>query len=1233
MATRTIIIEANRQQATQLPVDITPLQLAQEDTPNRWTNNIPEGIPIEVGDTIQVEACTINAKGDSEAMIEFLGEEGINTEKGNTFLDNRVELEYAFYMNNNWIYNLALPKIQARFYNGFNEAGTRLATNVATPGYGANSAFTFYGSPALYDSISNNNASNEVYNMSAPYSNLEGFPGATKNKTTRPTQAKLYMMNNYAGWFNANQGKPQTPAADLITGIPEKVVGVPYPLFKGVLADLTPLLDEFNNGELMKNTITLRVGKGFNSTSSVGEQITSQLQQKDITTGNISPGVFIQFTDNTGTNLNNFSASPGLSQPTYKTIPAGPGLINYYLRAGMKTTGNEPEVSSLAEMGNGTDTTYVAFLGNIFNNNIMCDNPNRLLWGANLCTARLGVCSSFQGGVFTTKSGSTMTITSWISNVNGLDNTTRANPSFPDLPFITLFANRQFVEPSVAKEGLYVPTDAITDVVFNYKEPVFYTGYRDNQNLPSPPDLLNDATQNTFNEGCFVALDTHYNPRIDCGRFGLNMVSMNDTFAGANMFYINGASAGFNRTATENDKIYIKCGRYTILCTNIFYNERGFQQLTGYGPEDFASGRDEQGVFLPQSPDTFGKWHSNEQYPTGQGVGQFVGANSLNVSDRATNPFVNNDNLAKQAYMTLDVGRYDDGLTQESASSGYENNRISMGLVPKAAFLAEGDQDPTTVRDYNQNRVPDTIRVFSRWREVYDLYKSPDPANPPVINDTMAEDFIHIQQYFNDTSTVNVNCDLSRKYNVAAIPCFQTDTQDALTMSAAVIGLLIYDDMDVPSVMAGLDASGNNKPGATATQAFMRGSYIGFDPSLSRMNYSLPINFQKRGDLYTDTGADEGKYPTSTTDDAYLPYCYIGANNPVLNFDDTQSRFSFKNFHLDLMEGENYPITAPKTGQGPPVPIANTQASQVIISVNNSLCNYLSSQNPSSTTEGTADGDRYLPATNIKFGQFSNDGFCSAQCGIGITGMSLFNKEMFEEGALVVGNTFLKPVEIYNYYPVSYLGTLFDKLGFELQQFLPWVGNNDIVYNRGNQKLFNKLDVNLGLGQLRTLLPATTNAYYSATEMPFLVTQSRGFPINNNGGIPNGVVAKTNAVSDEIIANNLPQKLDYPYLVVYSSIAENSDFYGGKGGNSRLPAVAYITRNYAQGDFFYSFATTWQYTADRSFIITDITSDIRMPNGSPAPLDRQSSIIYKITKPLVSANPVEDTKTKNTPSK
>ena len=60
--------------------------------------------------------------------------------------------------------------------------------------------------------------------------------------------------------------------------------------------------------------------------------------------------------------------------------------------------------------------------------------------------------------------------------------------------------------------------------------------------------------------------------------------------------------------------------------------------------------------------------------------------------------------------------------------------------------------------------------------------------------------------------------------------------------------------------------------------------------------------------------------------------------------------------------------------------------------------------------------------------------------------------------------------------------------------------------------------------------------------------------------------------------------------------------------------VNHSATNYAEGDYFYAFSTSWSYTADQDYVITDITTDIRLPNGDPAPIDENSSVIYKVIK-------------------
>jgi hypothetical protein len=65
-----------------------------------------------------------------------------------------------------------------------------------------------------------------------------------------------------------------------------------------------------------------------------------------------------------------------------------------------------------------------------------------------------------------------------------------------------------------------------------------------------------------------------------------------------------------------------------------------------------------------------------------------------------------------------------------------------------------------------------------------------------------------------------------------------------------------------------------------------------------------------------------------------------------------------------------------------------------------------------------------------------------------------------------------------------------------------------------------------------------------------------------------------------------------------------------------VPAMAYLSRNYSTGDYFYTFSTGWTYTIDNPYVLTDFSTEIMLPDGSPAPINKDSSVIYKITKPL-----------------
>ena len=193
-------------------------------------------------------------------------------------------------------------------------------------------------------------------------------------------------------------------------------------------------------------------------------------------------------------------------------------------------------------------------------------------------------------------------------------------------------------------------------------------------------------------------------------------------------------------------------------------------------------------------------------------------------------------------------------------------------------------------------------------------------------------------------------------------------------------------------------------------------------------------------------------------------------------------------------------------------------------------------------------------------------------------------------------------------------GSLFGKMGWDIKQLLPIFGdaqgtfNNPLSFEKETKTYISKL--------LNTPKPQTTGAYISSSEYQPTETNSKDMPYYGIG-MNIGLQANPAVNQGPITAQNLPSKLDYPYLNLYSSIISqgtDTEYYGSSDGKSRIPCLAYITRNNNQGDFFYGLEQSFSYTATKSFTLTEIETDIRLPNGTRPRLQPHNSVIYKITK-------------------
>ena len=64
--------------------------------------------------------------------------------------------------------------------------------------------------------------------------------------------------------------------------------------------------------------------------------------------------------------------------------------------------------------------------------------------------------------------------------------------------------------------------------------------------------------------------------------------------------------------------------------------------------------------------------------------------------------------------------------------------------------------------------------------------------------------------------------------------------------------------------------------------------------------------------------------------------------------------------------------------------------------------------------------------------------------------------------------------------------------------------------------------------------------------------------------------------------------------------------------------MGYLTRENNIGDFYYNPQQTFEYTAIKDFTLTEVETDIRLPDGTKPRFEGHSAVIYKITKPLTS---------------
>jgi len=562
--------------------------------------------------------------------------------------------------------------------------------------------------------------------------------------------------------------------------------------------------------------------------------------------------------------------------------------------------------------------------------------------------------------------------------------------------------------------------------------------------------------------------------------------------------------------------------------------------------------------------------------------------NDLTISWRENDiPTVSGDtpmtiNKLKAFYQQLYYGRADD-----NKSCGVVGNKINLPNTPN--FLTTPTA-PALLNSYQS--IPKTTgkKVLVRragesaWnsRNHVSFWSFYDDSFQPT-NDLLTLHFPANSLFtLYDSNGLTYPQTASKTHNLAIVPVFYR--QDALpspNMKDIPLCAFVSIDRIEPA------AAGETR----LLPAPMLGEFFGRSPSCYDNLLAKVVSTQKTYRIIDNSGATPiTTYPPGTDEVntrtyCYMPYCMVGADNPTIQFDDTYGRFTVSGLHTAVRAGNGVFQDIP--------PDANQQGDV------ESMCAY-SKEAAICTLDETGNPIQYAAIVQ----SVVNNPIISAQSGVAIQDIFLYTKS-----GQVNYDSALNPQ-----IPLQYDGCIFDKLGFKLEQLIPYIGLRQSNFNRGTYNQYLGTDASFKEKYESMVKPFTTDAYISAAAQLSMVKNDALMEMGNLGGNAPGVPVFINAESDSLVAINLPSKLDYSYLVVYSNIVPSTQFYGGGNGQQLIPAMGYVSRNYSTGDYFFGTETSWSYTVDKDYIITEFDTNITLPNGLPAPIENNSSIIYKITK-------------------
>lgn len=322
---------------------------------------------------------------------------------------------------------------------------------------------------------------------------------------------------------------------------------------------------------------------------------------------------------------------------------------------------------------------------------------------------------------------------------------------------------------------------------------------------------------------------------------------------------------------------------------------------------------------------------------------------------------------------------------------------------------------------------------------------------------------------------------------------------------------------------------------------------------------------------------------------------YIGADRPSLIWDGTH--FGFSGFHTALNRGNDIDAGSPYFG----TKAADDDAADVVYKINPF----------EQFNDFTPDRAPYASVINI----YSHSTLGANTYKFDKVNANLEEDLPYDQLSGIIVQDFGVDEDLWD-------DSLWGKLGFTYQQFHSQGTNRLTRIQSGNVASISYLTTNAEIVEGDTKIMNTnyvgTPLYKGMITTPTMLVglnASQTTTVSRNR-MYGEIVHKTTSMI--ISAVNLPTRMIRGYYTIRSNILEGSPFIGGKVNSTTMPIIGIVDKINGDGDFYFGQEGTLEFTITKSLRLASITIGIHDPDGSYANTSEQSTVLFKVQKPVQS---------------